>query len=244
MIRGLALLLAIVTTAANAAAADLTASPAAVELSVPEALGSVEAEVRVRNRGPAVTITRELVTVTDAFRIVQRPSYPLRVPSGGEFVLRVRFKARSEGRISGRLALYANAPAPALIVPLTGSAGPPGLGVFPAERLEFPEVEVGQTSAGIGRLLRNAGLSALDIGRISIEGAAASDFRVAPADARGVPVRLRPDASAAFEVVFAPSAAGAREAVLVIQSNDPTAPSVRIAVSGTGAPASLPAAPR
>ncbi len=87
--------------------------------------------------------------------------------------------------------------------------------------------------------LVNTGLGVLHLSgtpRIRITGAAASDFSVSL-----LPTELATDSSISFQLVFNPSAAGTRTAIVTIANDDPDESEYTFAIRGTGAPAAVPA---
>lgn len=93
----------------------------------------------------------------------------------------------------------------------------------------FGSVEVTQ-SYDINLTIRNTGSAPLTGLSISVDGSHAGDFSFSPA----LPATLAPNASASFDVTFAPTKNGVRTANLRIASNDPTEPSFLIRLTGSG----------
>jgi len=89
----------------------------------------------------------------------------------------------------------------------------------------FGTVGLGET-ASADVTVSNGGTAMLFVSGMALEGAAASDYLVA-----GVCGPLAPQAACTLTVSFTPTAAGARSASLVIDSNDPTTPHATVLAS-------------
>ena len=98
--------------------------------------------------------------------------------------------------------------------------------------LTFSGANIGQSSGPLAATLTNTGNAALNIGNISIGGAAAGDFSLAGGScANGAAIAA--GASCTVQASFTPTAAGARAATLTITHNA-TGGSSAVALSGTG----------
>ena len=98
--------------------------------------------------------------------------------------------------------------------------------------LSFSGANIGQSSGPLAATLTNTGNAALNIGTISIGGAAAGDFSLAGGScANGAAIAA--GASCAVQASFTPTAAGARAATLNITHNA-AGGSSSVALSGTG----------
>ncbi|MYM69184.1 choice-of-anchor D domain-containing protein [Pseudoduganella sp. FT55W] len=107
----------------------------------------------------------------------------------------------------------------------------PAASLAPAT-LTFNGANIGVTSAPLAATLTNTGNAALNIGTISIGGAAAADFaRSGGSCANGASIAA--GASCTVQASFTPTAAGARAATLTITHNA-TGGSSAVALNGTG----------
>jgi mono/diheme cytochrome c family protein len=107
----------------------------------------------------------------------------------------------------------------------------PAASLAPAS-LTFSGANIGQSSAPLAATLSNTGNAALNIGTITIGGAAAGDF----AQGGGSCVNgasIAAGASCTVQATFTPTAAGARTATLTVTHNA-TGGSSAVALSGTG----------
>jgi MYXO-CTERM domain-containing protein len=107
----------------------------------------------------------------------------------------------------------------------------PAASLAPAS-LTFSGANIGQASTPLAATLTNTGNAALNIGAISISGAAAGDFAVAGGScANGASIAA--GANCTVQARFTPTAAGARAATLTITHNA-TGGSSTVALNGTG----------
>jgi MYXO-CTERM domain-containing protein len=107
----------------------------------------------------------------------------------------------------------------------------PAASLAPAS-LTFSGANIGQSSGPLAATLTNTGNAALNIGNISIGGAAAGDFSLAGGScANGAAIAA--GASCTVQANFTPTAAGSRAATLTITHNA-TGGSSAVALSGTG----------
>jgi hypothetical protein len=107
----------------------------------------------------------------------------------------------------------------------------PAASLAPAS-LAFSGANIGQSSGPLAATLTNTGNAALNIGNISLGGAAAGDFSLGGGScAAGASVAA--GASCTVQASFTPTAAGARAATLTITHNA-TGGSSSVALSGTG----------
>lgn len=107
----------------------------------------------------------------------------------------------------------------------------PAAAVNPAS-LSFAATTIGQSASPLATTLSNTGNAALNVGTLTLSGAAAGDYAVSGGTcANGT--SLAAGASCTVQVAFKPTASGARGASLVIAHNA-TGGSSTVALSGTG----------
>lgn len=156
----------------------------------------------------------------------------------------VVFQPMGSGSQSANLSVPSNAASSPDSVTLTGNATsppqipPPTLGANPSP-LSFGNQLVGSTSAAQTVTITNtapAGSQSLLTTPPSIGGTNAADFSIS-SDTCTMAV-LAPGQSCAVDVRFAPTAAGARSASLIVASNAPSSPD-SIPLTGNGTIASL-----
>nr|WP_315399800.1 choice-of-anchor D domain-containing protein [uncultured Duganella sp.] len=142
--------------------------------------------------------------------------------------------ANNRGGMGG---LFANRFSATELADLAAYIGNPNVTAAPAASLTpaslaFTGTAIGQTSAPLSTTLSNTGNAALNIGNISLGGAAAGDFALGGGTcANGAAVAA--GASCTVQATFRPSSAGARAATLTI-THDATGGASTVALSGTG----------
>lgn len=122
-----------------------------------------------------------------------------------------------------------------LTLDVTGTSAP-NIAAIPAS-YNFGSVSLGNQSPARTFTISNTGTLALIPGAITLTGTDASAFSIQDDTCSGQ--TLAPAGTCDLQVVFAPTTVGRKSAALSIASNDPDAPVLRIAFSGT-APGSLP----
>ena len=114
------------------------------------------------------------------------------------------------------------------IVLQTASSGSPVFALNPLSH-NFGEVNVGSTSATANFTLSNTGTAAGTVSSIAIAGAQAAEFSILNLPA--LPLTIDPNQSVSIQVVFNPTQAGMRNAVLQIATNNEN---LSAELSGTG----------
>lgn len=215
----------------------LALSPASLDLGGVTVGGSASLATSVGNSGTAPltvsAITRCGGTSTE---FTWSPDAPFTVAAGGATMLTVTYTPTSAGADSGCLALASDDPdnpITNLTVQGTGiDPAAPQIAVAP-QALSFGSVTVG-LSADQTLTLSNSGNATLT-GTVTRAAGTSAEFTVAPAS-----FSLAPGASQLVTATYAPSAVGADTGSLTVASNDPSTPSVTVALSGTGVAAPAP----
>ncbi|MBX3395158.1 MAG: choice-of-anchor D domain-containing protein [Phycisphaerae bacterium] len=103
-----------------------------------------------------------------------------------------------------------------------------GQQIFDGSTLQFGNANTG---ANVNRTLTivNGGPGALDLGQPTFAGPGAADFAF-----NMLTSTIAPDGTTTIVVVFTPSVAGLRQAVMTLPNNDPNQPNFSFIVSGTG----------
>lgn len=97
-------------------------------------------------------------------------------------------------------------------------------------RVEFPNTQVGSSSAVQVFTIRNTGtVDLVPVVQVRAGTGFAGDFTISTT---GMPASLTPGASASFTVAFSPAVVGTRDAVVEVVTNDPYTPSFGIPVRG------------
>ena len=173
------------------------------------------------------------ITVGGDFSSDALASYTI-APAGSE-IFNVSFLPTVSGSHNEVLEITSDAAGPPLQIPLAGQAVdsvPPTLELSSSD-LDFGSVEVGNTGATMTLDLTNSGTDGLNVSDIVLSGAAAGDYSVVHA---ALPVAIDPLGGSVVQVQvdFTPSQTGPRDALLTIQSEDPTGDAL-INLSGIGA---------
>lgn len=106
-----------------------------------------------------------------------------------------------------------------------------GSEVFDGTVVQFGPVQVGQ-SAGRSLTIVNAGDGTLELGQPTLAGPGAADYGFTLLQST-----VAPAGTANLSIAFSPQAAGVRQAVLTLPSNDPLQPDFGFILSGLGTPA-------
>jgi cytochrome c553 len=139
--------------------------------------------------------------------------------------------------LGGMGTLFNGRLSPAEIADLAAFIGNPNVTAAPVASvnpasLGFAATTIGQSAGPLSTTLTNTGNATLNIGTLSLGGAAAADYAIDGGScANGA--TLAAGASCTVQLVFRPSAAGARNATLSI-SHNATGGASSVALSGTG----------
>ncbi len=174
-----------------------------------------------------------------AFSITTQPTAPVTGPNGSTTFV-ITFSPTSAGTKRAALHITSNDPNKTPFDILLTGSGTPAIAVEQPVGVRLTDaastVPYGSVLLGSNKLLtftiRSQGTAALSVIGSSVDGLNAADFTVQNL----TPGLWAPGMSSTFQVLFAPSATGARIATLHLTSNDPLAASFDIALSGTGAP--------
>lgn len=193
-----------------------------------------------RNLGDrAVTLVGVRLAETGTeFEVEPPASWPVIAPAG-TFELTIAYAPTALGPDDARLAVTTDDPrTPAFTVPIRGYGGGPAVRLAPAT-LAFGTVGL-QYPISRRLVVRNEGLNDtatdLDVLLVTaarIEGAAAFTWKAA--DGQSLPLAVDAGARVVLDVRYAPAVAGPDAAELVLETNDPARPLLRVPLSGTGA---------
>ena len=136
---------------------------------------------------------------------------------------------------NGNITLTAQAP-PDSVFSSSNDLTPASLGAatlrVDPDSVDFGGVAAGSASAAQTLTASDIGASSLSISSVSITGPNAGDFQVSQDNCSGQTLANGQDAT--LGVIFTPSAAGARQAVLNFFSSDPYDPDYQVNLAGTG----------
>jgi len=171
------------------------------------------------------------------------PAPPFTVAPGSSAALTGTYTPADAGVDSGCFAIASNDPAhPSVNLALSGTASVPPPAAAPAIRLNpaslsFGTVTVGGASVVQSAAIQNTGTAPLSISGVALCSGTSAEFAWTSVAA---PLTVAPGASTALSVSYTPNAAGTDSGCLAIASNDPSASSVNLAVSGAGSAPTVP----
>nr|HQV33022.1 choice-of-anchor D domain-containing protein [Calditrichia bacterium] len=212
---------------------DIAATPASVDFGTILLDSSAVRTVTLSNVGTAdLNITAVNLSGAAAFSL-ESGGDPVTLAPGASTDLTVRFLPLAEGPVSGSLEVLSDDPDEAsLLVPLagTGMARPEADIQVSATALAFGDVLIGESAPAL-LFVSNVGQMTLTVSATVIEGSHAAEFGITGG---GAPFALAAGESREVALSFTPVAAGAREAVLRIDSDDPDENPLMVALAGSG----------
>ncbi|HDL20960.1 MAG TPA: choice-of-anchor D domain-containing protein, partial [Nitrospirae bacterium] len=156
------------------------------------------------------------------------------IPSG-TCIVDVKFNPTAEGTFSANLSIPSNdSDTPVLDIPLSGTGVNPDIAVTPASH-DFGNVAVGMTSLIQTFTVSNNGSGDLVINNVYLTGTNPYQFSIEADNCNGQTIAS--SGSCTIDVSFKPTSTGAKNADLLVASNDPDTPTLSIPLTGTGVPA-------
>jgi hypothetical protein len=146
----------------------------------------------------------------------------------------VTFAPTGTGERQANLQFTDDASSSPQILALTGNGlapATPGVTVAPSSPIILPSTTQGATSVPVVVTITNSGNATLNVSAVTLTGANASDFALAPDNCTGKAVAA--NATCTVGITFTPSATGMRQANLQIADNAPASPQ-SFTLSGTG----------
>ncbi len=192
---------------------------------------SEEQTVSVVNRGERRLKIESLSyqpEMAGEYELVDEDCLGRKLGAGEGCEVRVRFRPQSAGDMSSLLTFHGNdRNQPGVVIAAMAVA--PQLGVAPAA-VSFGVVPLESEPVSQRVTLSNVGTATLEFRRIRIEGPAAGDF----SRSRRCPgSTLEPGDACTFDLLFEPSVSGARQGVLIVDSDALESPS-ELKLDGTG----------
>ena len=173
----------------------------------------------------------------DAYTITNKTtcSTDKNLKAGAACTISVRFEPTATGQQNASLVIRHDAEGSPANVQLRGTGvGQPKV-QLPSEPVDFGQVDVDSQSDPQTVTLRNTGTGPLALQAIGIGGNDQSDFTIASGGSCSTENRVAPGDSCTIAVVFQPSTAGTRSALLTIATNAKQAVhQVQLAGTGTG----------
>jgi hypothetical protein len=180
-----------------------------------------------------VTITNTGTTpltlaLTGAFEFPMTSTCPASLAPRASCTAFVAFQPQSAGTRTGTLFISSNAPTSPNSVSLAGVGVPIPTGALVANpvALTFPPVGVGRQSAALPLTITNTGNAPINVSSITVEG----EYFVA-----GSCITIAAGRSCPLSVVFAPTATGIRDGMVLVRS-DAANSVLAVALAGRGAP--------
>lgn len=220
---------------------DITVNPLSVNFgTIPLGSTSSELIVTIRNDGQAnLNVGVISIVGTDAlqFQQFQDRCSSLTLAPTGSCIVSVRFKPTSTGAKIATLRIPSNDPDENPVdVSLNGGAGSatlaPDIDAAPSS-LNFGNVRV-KGKADQTLTISNVGTARLNIGQITLGGANANQFSIVADKCSLKP--LDPTKFCTVGIRFAPTSVNAKNALVIIPSNDPDENPLNVSVTGTGTP--------
>jgi hypothetical protein len=200
---------------------------------------SLAAEVRNTGAAPLEVASLSPCAGTSA-AFSWAASAPLTIPPGGSATVAVTYRPAAAGTDAGCVAVASNDPASAVVnLGLSGSAAAqpvPAIALLP-DGVDFGTAVIG-TSVSRPVEVRNTGTGPLAVARVARCDGTAAAFAWSPP----APFAIAPGAAVTLTATYAPTAAASDAGCLVIESDDPANPAVRLAVAGAGASPPVPSA--
>ena len=209
------------------AAGSLVATPSSLSFGkVQDGTAQTLTETLTNTGGSSVDITQ--ATPTGAGFSITGLNLPLTLAAGQSSPsFSVVFTPQAAGAVTGSLSITSNASNPTLAIPLSGTGVTPGLLTASSTSLSFGSVQMGNTKS-LAETLTNTGGSSVKITQANVTGSGLSISGL------NLPLTLGPgQSSSSFNVVFAPTTAGAVSGSLALTSNASN-PSFSIPLTGTG----------
>ena len=209
----------------------LSATPSSVSFgSVADGTTATQV-ITLKNTGTAsVSVSSESVTGT-GFSVADFAAQT--IAAGGTMTFNAAFTPASTSSVSGSISVVSDASGSPTTIPLSGSGAQPQMSVTPSS-VTFGNIADG-ASATQSITLKNTGTVNLVISSESVTGAG---FSVTGFTAQ----TLAPNATMAFDAVFAPTSAGAVSGSISVNTNLTASPT-SIPLSGTGTQAGISVTP-
>jgi len=194
--------------------------------------------VRISNAGAAQLNVQNISLAPNssvAFALGGPPSFSL-APAASQQIA-VQFHPTTAAIQTGLLRIVSNDPQrPTYDVLLIGRGVRPAIDVKPAS-VPYGNVDVGDYAARTVQVA-NTGNQPLTVSAVALAGGSSSDYTLV--NLPTLPRTLAPGQQFSFQAVFKPSGLGSRMGTLQIASDDPTSPSVSVALTGAGVKRNLP----
>nr|WP_299033113.1 choice-of-anchor D domain-containing protein [uncultured Tenacibaculum sp.] len=210
----------------------------------PIAFGNVEVgqelskTITVSNTGNAdLEITNVNIvggSTASSFSVVGGTSSLIRtIAPGDTYTFEVKFTPSSQGFASASIRFFNNSSENKVSLPMNGTGTAPAQPAiaFSETGLNFGDVTVGNSSNDLTFAIQNNGQGNLEVSNIRMSGANANDFTLVNVSS---PQTIAPNSFYEVTARFTPQSEGQKNAMIVVESNDPTKPSYAILINGMG----------
>jgi hypothetical protein len=190
--------------------------------------GSVVQTLKLLSTGSSA-VTVNSVAVSGTGYSISGAAFPVTIAPNLQVSLQVLFKPTAAGTAAGQLTLKSTSTGNAtasVALSGTGVATTPQLSIS-ATSLNFGNVVV-NASAAQTLVLTSSGTAPVTVSSVSLSGARYS------LSGASFPVSLAAGQSAALQVLFKPTVAGAATGLITVKSNSSTNPTATVALSGNG----------
>ncbi|WP_281980308.1 choice-of-anchor D domain-containing protein [Tenacibaculum mesophilum] len=171
---------------------------------------------------------------SSSFTVIGGTSSLIRtIAPGDTYTFEVKFTPSSQGFASASIRFFNNSSENEVFLPMNGTGTAPAQPAiaFSETGLNFGDVTVGNSGNDLTFAIQNNGQGNLEVSNIRMSGANANNFTLVNVSA---PQTIAPNSF--YEVIarFTPQSEGQKQAMIVVESNDPTKPSYAIIISGKG----------
>ncbi|MFZ1729073.1 MAG: choice-of-anchor D domain-containing protein [Bacteroidota bacterium] len=188
---------------------------------------SVEGMIENRGTGLLVVPSIEIDGADkDRFSLGANPPFPLLIPEGESYALKLRFAPLHSGPEDAIIRVFSNADDLPKEARLSGIGAEPALITIPVAAHFDTTMTMRNRETELQ--IRNTSGVELVVADIQLSGTAADQFEVEAS----LPMRIPGDASAPFTVRFTPNTVGIKHADILIYSDAPTSPNT-VRIDGT-----------
>ncbi|WP_435254546.1 choice-of-anchor D domain-containing protein [Tenacibaculum sp. A30] len=173
-------------------------------------------------------------STASSFTVIGGTSSLIRtIAPGDTYTFEVKFTPSSQGFASASIRFFNNSSENKVSLPMNGTGTAPAQPAiaFSETGLGFGDVTVGNSGNDLTFAIQNNGQGNLEVSNIRMSGLNASDFTLVNVSA---PQTIAPGSFYEVTARFTPQSAGQKQAMIVVESNDPTKPSYAILINGTG----------
>jgi hypothetical protein len=218
----------------QATAPSISVTPASLDFGTVTVNQTKDLPLQIANTGNAALNITSIGGSSGQFTLVG--SLPSSIAAGSSQSITIRFSPAASGTQTGTLTIRSNDPLkPAVTVNLSGTGGSAQVPTLqlPAQSIDFGNVKVGQVK-DIYFVVNNVGAAFLTVKFSGLSAPMGPGFGT---DFYTAGMNLAPVVGGqGTNIRFSPTSPGAVSQTMVLTTNDPARPTVRIPVTGTGTP--------